>query len=108
MTKKIHMAIDKIGTDIIVNGIKGRGIMYPTRFSQRTNGGVTSTSYGRADPHRYFLYCKADLMKNVHYGNIVSDGENEYYILWTDEVKSKFGDYTKACVRKADRGEADI
>ncbi len=103
--KSIHKAIQKLGTEIHINGKIGMAVIYPVRYTQKENGGEKTTSCGISDPHRYFCYTDAELMSGSEYGDIVTDSENEYYVLWTDEVKSRFGNYAKACMRKVERSE---
>ena len=80
----------------------------PVRYSYKTDGGVESLPDGRGDPEKYFIYCNAESARDIHYGNIVSGSENAYYVLWSDEVKSRYGDYVKICARKIKRGDGYI
>lgn len=108
MNGLIDKAIKRLGTDCYINGKSGYAVIFPERYTQRIIGGVEISSHGRADPKKYFIYCNIGLGHGVRYGDIVSDNENAYYILWSDEVKSKFGDYVKICARMVKRGDKYI
>ncbi len=108
MRELVDKAIRKIGRVCCINGKTGYAVIFPERYFQRINGGVDISPHGRGDPKKYFIYCNIELGHEVQYGNIVSDSENAYYILWSDEVKSRYGDYVKICARKVKRGEKYI
>ncbi len=104
MEKLINKAVKKLGRICYIKGRKGYAVIIPARYSRKIKGGVDISVFGRGDPEKYYIYCDAELADGVHYGDIVSDTKNEYYILWTDEIKSTFGDYSKLCARKTERG----
>ena len=47
------------------------------------------------------LYDRA-LPGGAGYAGIVSDGTDEYYILWADVWKSSSGEYMKVCMKKTE------
>ncbi len=94
----------KLGTEIEANGRKGMAVIYPIRYTQKESGGTDFGFGGRCDPHKYFMYSSTDIMKDMEYGHIVRCGTDEYYVLWKDELYSKFGSYTKTCLRKVEGG----
>ncbi len=104
MKSSIIKTIERIGTDITVlrgDGTdKGKAVIYPVRYTSKSNGETGSVSEGRNDPHLYYIYAESGLLGGTVRGDTVSDGENEYYILWTDDYESKYGGYTKACARR--------
>ena len=108
MKKLIDKAIESLGKVCYIKNKKGCAVIFPVRYSQRINGGVDISPHGRGDPEKYFIYCNFEIGNGVQYGDIVSDTENAYYILWSDEVKSKYGDYVKICARKIKRGDKYI
>lgn len=106
MKSSIIRTIERIGTDITVQRDnmtdRGKAVIYPVRYTSKSGGGTGSAEEGRNDPHKYYIYAKSELLGGAVRGDTVSDGKNEYYILWTDDYESKYGSYTKACARKAE------
>ena len=108
MKNFINKAIEKLGGVCFINNKRGYAVIFPERYAQKINGGVNISPNGRGDSEKYIIYCNIEVGVGVQYGNIVSDTENAYYILWSDEVKSKYGDYVKICARKIKRGDEYI
>lgn len=105
MKNIIAAAIDSLGTDITIKGKSGRAVICSKRYAENFSGGTVRNHNGLSDPHRAFIYAGRDLFKGASRGDIVRSGTNEYYILWVDEVDSKFGGYSKACIRKCEEAE---
>ena len=84
--------------------VSGAGVIISSRDRHKSDGGIAHKGNALSDPYRYYIYCVPELMKNAVRGDTVSDGENEYYVLWKDEYKSRWGDYIRACVRQVRPG----
>ncbi len=105
MKDEITKAIESSGRDIRINGKRGKAVIYPERYAENFSGGIVRNHNGIKDPHRSFIIAQSGLLDDAVIGDIVREGTNEYYVLWTDDIKTKFGCYTKACIRKCERGE---
>ncbi len=99
---RIKKIIDQLGKKVQINGHNAVAVIYPIRKSKVSGGGIGSSDSGRVDPHLYILFTDSSLPVGTGYGNVVRDEEYEYYILWTDEWKSRAGDYTRICMRKSE------
>lgn len=97
---RIKKIIRQFSKEILVNGEKASAVIYPVRRGK--DGNIGSSDSGRFDIKRYYMFTDGILPEGTGYGSIVSDGENEYYILWTDEWKTAAGEYTKVCMRKTE------
>lgn len=104
--KIIAKVIERLGMEITVNGHRGMAVLYPVRYTRKENGGVEAVAFGRSNPHHFFCFAGVDLMQGVDYGDIVRENGNEYYVLWTDEIRNRLGSYTKTCMRKIERSGA--
>lgn len=82
------------------NTAAGTGILLPVRSRKSSDGGISHKGTFRFEPQKYMLYTSRSFLENTVRGDTVSDGENEYYILWKDIYKSRWGDYCAACVKK--------
>ena len=95
----ISKVIDKYGVRMRLKSSENppvfKGIIIPARNLQKSGGGIGHSSCLIADPHQYYIYAPAEFLTKAARGDIISDGKNEYYILWTDEYKSCCGNYTK-------------
>ncbi len=76
------------------------GVLMPYRDVQKNNGGVTHKGNFRNEPDKFVLYTDDRFLHKAVRGDTVSDGKNEYYILWKDVFTSRKGSYTKAALRK--------
>lgn len=103
MNISLIKAIRKNGIQLTVtkgeNRITGRGIIVPFRNVRKSDGGISHDGSVRTDPHRCYIYTESDILKDTVRGDTVSDGQNEYYILWTDEYRSRYGNYIKAAAK---------
>ncbi|MBR2177149.1 MAG: hypothetical protein IJ861_09430 [Clostridia bacterium] len=102
---RICKAIEKLGRNIFFGGQCGKAVIYPVRYTEKEGGGAGETAEGRYDPHRFFIYGGTELLDKIQYGDTVSDGENEYYVLWTDKYLCSQGGYIKLCVRMSEGRE---
>ncbi len=109
MTDICRKVIDRTGRDVTVTQDStmrsGRGVICPVKSPSRKNGAVTFGSAGISSPHRYHMYTQDGLMDGITRGAAVSDGELEYYVLWSESFKSCFGSYTKTCMLQSEGRE---
>ena len=108
MKNRITAAIESLGTDIRINGKKGKAVFSTKRYAENFSGGTVRNYNGMKDPHRVFIYANTELLGDAVIGDIVRDGSNEYYVLWVDDIRSKYGGYSKAFLRKFEDAEDQI
>jgi len=99
---RIEKIIRLLGREVLINGTKARAVIYPVRNGSSRNGGIGSDSSGRLDPHLFYMFADRALTRGAGYAGIVSDGTDEYYILWADVWKSSSGEYMKVCMKKTE------
>lgn len=108
MTLNIPKLFEKYGVRLTIvkegTAVSGYGLIISSRDRHKSDGGVAHLGDALSDPYCYYIYCVSDLLKNMVRGDTVSDGENEYYVLWKDEFRSIWGNYIKACVRQVRPG----
>ncbi len=103
MQQIIQNAIRELGTPLTLYkgalSFTGAGVLSPVRNLQRADGGISHQGGARTEPVRYYLYAEPALLEAAERGDTVSDGKNEYYVLWKDAYSCPYGSYYKAAVR---------
>ena len=103
MISFLSEALSELGIKLTLhrgeNVMSGTGVVIPYRNMQKSDGEVTHYGTSRSEPQKYYIYAESRFLKNAVRGDTVSDGKNEYYILWTDEYRSRYGNYVRAAVR---------
>ncbi len=103
----IDKAINALGDDITYKNRTGKAVIYPARPENKTGSGISESSEGRSEPHKFYIIGTNDLLGNAVNGEIVSDQQNEYYVLWSDTLESSLGGYTKLLARLYEGGAAN-
>ncbi len=91
---RIRKAIQKLGIPVAIGTKSGLAVIYPEK-----SGNITHTSEGHSYSGRFMFFSEISLLENAEYGDIVSDGKNQYMILWTDTYSCRYGSYAKACMK---------
>ncbi len=103
MRFSIEAAIKRLGVVLTIqkggNTYSNMGVIVPSREMRRSDGGVVHAGSALSEPAQYMIYAAGDLLSGAVRGDTVSDGRNEYYILWTDKYDCRFCNYTRACAR---------
>ncbi len=109
--KEISKAIGSIGSAVTVEssmGLKnGRAVISPMRYYKNRWGDVGHEPEGRTEPRRFAMFCSNGLLKDSGYGSVVYQGRDKYVLIWKDEMSSRVGSYTKACLRKVTEEESE-
>ena len=104
MEDRIGRAIDAVGTKVTVCGESfqrnGKAVIYPLRYRQNRWGGVEVSREGLSKPGRYLMFCSKELADGLKRGDIISDDENRYLLVFMDEYCSRSGNYTRICMRR--------
>lgn len=111
MTDYCKQAIEKTGRAVSVTTpegtVSGLGVITPVRSTAKKNGGVYQGAAGISEPQRFYLFTDNDTAAGARRGDSVSDGENEYYVLWTDSFDTVYGGYTKICMQLKREGRTN-
>lgn len=104
MRNSIPAAIKKTGVSLILrkeNKIKkGIGVILPDTDKKIQDKKVNHKGCFRSEIHDYILYADTAFLENAERGDTVSDGKNEYYILWTTAYECRYGGFITAALRK--------
>ena len=111
MNNYCERAIRTLGVPISVTTPQGTaegfGVIMPSRNKSRNNGGISVGCAGVSEPQRFSMISESGVASGMRYGDRVSDGENEYYVLWTDSVEGRFGRYAKTEMQLMREGRTD-
>lgn len=91
---RLQKAIQKLGISVSINSKIGLAVIYPEK-----SGSISHTSEGRSDSGKFMLFAETSLLENANYGDIISDGKNQYMLLWANTYSCKCGSYVKACMK---------
>ena len=91
---RLQKAIQKLGISVSINSKIGLAVIYPER-----SGSISHTSEGHSDSGKFMLFAETSLLENANYGDIISDGKNQYMLLWANTYSCKCGSYAKACMK---------
>ena len=91
---RLQKAIQKLGISVSINSKIGLAVIYPER-----SGSISHTSEGHSDSGKFMLFAETSLLENANYGDIISDGKNQYMLLWANTYSCKCGSYVKACMK---------
>ena len=95
---RIRKAIQKLGIPVSIENSDetktGLAVIYPEK-----SGSVTYTSEGHSDSGKYILFAETSLLENANYGDIISDGTNQYMLIRADTYSCRCGSYAKACMK---------
>ena len=91
---RIRKAIQKFGIPVAIGTKSGLAVIYPEK-----SGNITHTSEGHSDSGKYILFAETSLLENANYGDIISDGTNQYMLIRADTYSCKCGSYSKACMK---------
>ncbi len=91
---RIQKAIQKLGIPVSIGTKSGLAVIYPEK-----SGNITHTSEGHSDSGKYILFAETSLLENANYGDIISDGTNQYMLIRADTYSCKCGSYAKACMK---------
>ena len=91
---RLQKAIQKLGISVSINSKTGLAVIYPER-----SGSISHTSEGHSDSGKFMLFAETSLLENANYGDIISDGKNQYMLLWANTYSCKCGSYVKACMK---------
>ena len=91
---RIQKAIQKLGIPVSIGTKSGLAVIYPEK-----SGNITHTSEGHSDSGKYILFAETSLLENANYGDIISDGTNQYMLIRADTYSCKCGSYSKACMK---------
>ena len=91
---RLQKAIQKLGISVSINSKTGLAVIYPER-----SGSISHTSEGHSDSGKFILFSEIALLENAEYGDIISDGTNQYMLLWANTYSCKGGSYAKACMK---------
>lgn len=91
---RIQKAIQKLGIPVSIGTKSGLAVIYPEK-----SGNITHTSEGHSDSGKYILFAETSLLENANYGDIISDGPNQYMLIRADTYSCKCGSYSKACMK---------
>ncbi len=108
---KIEDAINKCGTELTFEKegrfFFGSGVIIPCLSKSSSGGSIGHKGDRINDPDIYNIYTTAELLGNAGRGDIVSDGENEYYILCKDVYNCRPGSYIRAIARMCRKEGSD-
>ena len=100
---RLQKAIQKSGIPVSVTHSDetktGLAVIYPVRYMQKSSGDISHTSEGHSDSGKFMIFSEKALLETADYGDIISDGTNQYMFLWADTYSCKFGSYSKACMK---------
>ena len=91
---RLQKAIQKLGISVSINSKIGLAMIYPEK-----SGSISHTSEGHSDSGKFMLFAETSLLENANYGDIISDGKNQYMLLWANTYSCKCGSYVKACMK---------
>ena len=91
---RIQKAIQKLGIPVSIGTKSGLAVIYPEK-----SGNITHTSEGHSDSGKYILFAETALLENADYGDIISDGTNQYMLIRADTYSCRYGSYAKACMK---------
>ena len=91
---RIQKAIQKLGIPVSIGTKSGLAVIYPEK-----SGNITHTSGGHSDSGKYILFAETSLLEDANYGDIISDGTNQYMLIRADTYSCKCGSYAKACMK---------
>ena len=91
---RLQKAIQKLGISVSINSKIGLAVIYPEK-----SGSISHTSEGHSDSGKFMLFAETSLLENANYGDIISDGKNQYMLLWANTYSCKCGSYVKACMK---------
>lgn len=95
---RLQKAIQKLGIPVSIKNSNetktGLAVIYPEKSES-----ITHTSEGHSDSGKFILFSETALLENAEYGDIISDGTNQYMLLWANTYSCKCGSYAKACMK---------
>ena len=91
---RIQKAIQKLGIPVSIGAKTGPAVIYPEK-----SGSISHTSEGHSDSGKYILFAETSLLENAEYGDIISDGTNQYMLIRADTYSCRCGSYAKACMK---------
>lgn len=91
---RLQKAIQKLGRPVSIGTKTGLAVIYPEKSES-----ITHTSEGYSDSGKFILFSEIALLENAEYGDIISDGTNQYMLLWANTYSCKGGSYAKACMK---------
>lgn len=95
---RLQKAIRKLGIPVSVTVSDetrtGLAVIYPEK-----SGRLSHTSEGHSDSGKFMLFSETSFLENANYGDIISDGTNQYMLLWANTYSCKCGSYAKACMK---------
>ena len=91
---RIQKAIQKLGIPVSIGAKTGLAVIYPEK-----SGSISHTSEGHSDSGKYILFAETSLLENAEYGDIISDGTNQYMLIRADTYSCRCGSYAKACMK---------